>query len=139
VDDEAAIRMLYKEELTEEGYEVVTCGEALRLMEFIARERPDLVVMDVKLGIHNSLDLLQEIRNRYYQLPIILCTGYPLFQSDLMSIAADYYVLKSSNLCELKAKIHKALQGAATMISSPVDEREHDRESIPMNQAGFPW
>jgi len=85
-------------------------------MEFIARERPDLVVMDVKLGIHNSLDLLQEIRNRYYQLPIILCTGYPLFQSDLKTIAADYYVLKSSDLSELKTKIKSALQAGEAVF-----------------------
>ncbi|MFC1822848.1 response regulator [Thermodesulfobacteriota bacterium] len=138
MDDNAAIRMLYDDELTEEGYEVVTCGEALRIMELIARTRPDIVVMDVRLGPYNGLELLQDIRNTYYELPIILCTGYPLFQGDLRSIAADYYLLKSSNLYELKAKIQKALQGAAPMISSQVEERESDRELIPMNHAGLP-
>ena len=46
VDDDAAIRMLYADELEEEGYDVITWGEAYRLMELVADESPDLIVMD---------------------------------------------------------------------------------------------
>jgi hypothetical protein len=40
-----------------------------------------------------------------------MCTGYPDFKYDLKSIAADYYVVKSSDLRELKAKIRMAFEG----------------------------
>ena len=108
-------------------------------MELIARESPDLIVMDIKLGEANSLDLLQDIRNTYNQLPVILCTGYPAFRTDLKSIAADYYVLKSSDLHELKTKIKSALQGGARVFSIPVPESEPDTKRIPMNQVRLPW
>jgi len=111
VDDEEAIQLLYSEELTEEGYDVVTSGQVTRLMELITQKRPDLIVLDIKLGKYDGLDLLQDIRNTWNNLPIILCTAYPSFKYDLKSIAAGYYVVKSSDLRELKLKIKMALEG----------------------------
>jgi DNA-binding response OmpR family regulator len=78
-------------------------------MEFIKKERPDLVVMDMKLGKYDGVNLLQDIRNAFDQLPVIMCTAYPSVRDDLKSIAVDGYVLKSSDLSELKLKIGKAL------------------------------
>ena len=111
VDDEEAIRVLYTYELIEEGYDVITCGDGSRLMEVIKRESPDLILLDIRLGRYDGLDLLQDVRNTHYDLPVILCTAYPSFKYDLRSIAADYYVTKSSNMDELKCKITMALEG----------------------------
>ena len=111
VDDDQGIRMLYAEEFTEKGYDVVTCGDASRLMEFIRKERPDLLVMDIRLGRHNGLDLLQDIRNVYSNLPVIICSAYPAFQHNPKSTAADYYVTKNSDLQEIKSVIQLAIRG----------------------------
>jgi DNA-binding response OmpR family regulator len=111
VDDEEVIRMLYGEELEEEGYKVVTAGSGHGLMEMIEREKPDLVILDIKMAEHDGLDLLQEIRKRFYNIPVILCSAYSSFKGDLKSIAADYYVVKSADLSELKQKIKMALEG----------------------------
>jgi len=109
VDDEAHIRMLYKEELTEEGYEVITAEGGLNLLETIENKKPDLVVLDIKMVDYNGLDLLQDIRNKFYDLPVVLCSAYDTFKDDLKSIAADYYVIKSFDLSELKSKISELL------------------------------
>jgi CheY-like chemotaxis protein len=111
VDDEEVIRMLYGEELEEEGYTVVTAGSGHGLIEMIAREKPDLVVLDIKMAEHDGLDLLQDIRKDFYNIPVILCSAYSSFKGDLKSIAADYYVVKSADLSELKQKIKMALEG----------------------------
>lgn len=111
VDDEEVIRMLYGEELEEEGYNVVTAGSGHGLMEMIDREKPDLVILDIKMAEHDGLDLLQEIRKSFYNIPVILCSAYSSFKGDLKSIAADYYVVKSADLSELKQKIKMALEG----------------------------
>ena len=113
VDDEKAIRMLYADELTEEGYDVIATGDGSGLMALIEQKRPDLVLLDIKLGKDDGLDLLQDIRNTYYDLPVVMCTAYPDFKYDLKSIAADYYVVKSSDLRGLKAKIKMAFEGGA--------------------------
>ena len=111
VDDDEAILMLYDEELTEEGYDVTTCRNGSHVLEIIHKNKPGLVVLDIMLGNYSGLDLLQDIRNTYYDLPVILCSSYPAFKEDMKSIAADYYVVKGSNLSELKTKIKMALEG----------------------------
>ena len=110
IDDDESIRILYTDELTEEGYEVIASGDGSSLMRLIDETKPDLVVLDVRLGEYDGLDLLQDIRNTHYDLPVILCSAYPVYKYDLKSIAADYYVVKKSNLEELKLKIKMALE-----------------------------
>nr|HID57959.1 response regulator [Desulfobacterales bacterium] len=111
VDDEEVIRILYKEELEDDGYDVITTSEGSRLIELIDREKPDLVVLDIKIANYDGLDLLQDIRKRFYNVPVILCSAYSSFKGDIKSIAADYYVVKSADLLELKQKIKMALEG----------------------------
>jgi len=110
VDDEEHIRLLYSEELSEAGYEVITAGDGHKLIERIETDKPDLVVLDIKMVDYNGLDLLQEIRNKFYNMPVILCTAYDTFKEDIKSIAADFYVIKSFDLTELKKKIATALE-----------------------------
>jgi two-component system response regulator (stage 0 sporulation protein F) len=110
VDDEEHIRFLYSEELTEVGYEVITADSGYKLLERIEEEKPDLVVLDIKMLDYNGLDLLQDIRNKFHNLPVVLCTAYDTFKEDMKSIAADYYVIKSFDLTELKSKIAMALE-----------------------------
>lgn len=110
VDDEEHIRFLYSEELSEAGYEVITADSGYRLMERIEDERPDLIVLDIKMVDYNGLDLLQDIRNKFYNMPVVLCTAYDTFKEDMKSIAADFYVIKSFDLSELKNKIAMALE-----------------------------
>jgi two-component system, response regulator, stage 0 sporulation protein F len=110
VDDEEHIRYLYSEELSEAGYEVITADSGYKLLEKIEKEQPDLVVLDIKMVDYNGLDLLQDIRNKFYDLPVVLCTAYDTFKEDMKSIAADFYVIKSFDLTELKNKIAMALE-----------------------------
>ena len=117
IEDEEAIRILYADELTEEGYETISLGDGSHALELIKEKRPALVLLDIALGECNGLDLLQDIRNRHYDLPVILCTAYPSCKYDLRSIAADYFVVKSSNLQELKLKIKMALETASQFMA----------------------
>ncbi|MGJ3524187.1 response regulator [Nitratidesulfovibrio sp. D1] len=111
VDDEKHIRMLYQEELESEGYTVAVSDGREPILDVVAREKPLVVVLDIKLGPDISgLDLLQEIRRGDPTLPVILSTAYDSFQHDLKSVVADYYVVKSVDLTELKAKVALAIE-----------------------------
>jgi two-component system, response regulator, stage 0 sporulation protein F len=112
VDDEEHIRYLYSEELSDAGYEVITAENGYMLLEKIEKEKPDLVVLDIKMVDYNGLDLLQDIRNKFYDLPVVLCTAYDTFKENMKSIAADFYVIKSFDLSELKNKIAMALEAS---------------------------
>jgi len=110
VDDEEGIRMLYSMELRDDGYEVITLPDGKGLLEVVDSEQPDCIVLDIKMREYDGLDLLQQIRKRHYDLPVILNSAYSSFKVDLKAVAADYYVVKSSDLTELKEKLRVALE-----------------------------
>ena len=111
VDDEASIRMLYREEFQDEGYEVVEAEDGHNLIGRIEEGRPDVIVLDIKMAAYDGLDLLQEIRQKFQDLPVIISSAYGAYKGDYKTLAADYYVVKSSDLSELKQKVRKALEG----------------------------
>ena len=87
-----------------------TTATGHNLLKRIDLLQPEVVVLDIKLVHYDGLELLQEIRKRHYDLPVILCTAYDTYKSDLRAIAADFYVVKSFDLSELKMKIHRAIE-----------------------------
>jgi len=110
VDDDENIRQDYMEELSDDGRQVSAVASGLQLLKIIDRFEPDVVVLDIKLGNYDGLELLKEIRNEYYDLPVILCSAYQTYKYDQRSVAADYYVVKSFDLSELKAMIKRAVE-----------------------------
>jgi len=109
VDDEANIRLLYAQELSDEGYEVVTAGTALEAVEKLEGADFDLVVLDIKLKNESGIELLQRIVKERHTLPVILCTAFSCYKDDFSAWLADGYVVKSSDMQELKDEIKRVL------------------------------
>jgi DNA-binding response OmpR family regulator len=109
IDDDPSIRLLYSDELREEGYDVIEEGDGMKALQLIRGESPDLVVLDAKLGRVSGIEVLKDIRRAGSDVPVILCTAYPLLRHDQESIAADAYATKNSDLRELKIKIRDIL------------------------------
>jgi DNA-binding NtrC family response regulator len=135
VDDEEAIRMLYADEFIEEGYEVITCSDVSRILDLVEQCTPDVVVLDIKMGEHDGLDLLKDIRKNYYELPVVLCSAYPVFKRDIRSITANYYVVKSSDLRDLKVKVKKAMENG--MLQQPAKPLNDVMSPERRNHYGF--
>jgi DNA-binding response OmpR family regulator len=96
--------------LLDEGYEVVTAKDGYKLIDKIRSDQPDLIILDIKMAEYNGLDLLQEIRREFYDLPVILCSAYSSYKDEGKSISANAYVVKSSDLTDLKKKIKRSLE-----------------------------
>jgi len=109
IDDEGDIRHLYAAELEDEGYDVVTCGSSREAMEHLQQQTFDLVILDIQLDQESGLELLQRIAKEREDLPVILCTAYSCYKDDFSSWLADAYVVKSSNLDELKNQVRQIL------------------------------
>ena len=110
VDDEQNVLQYYSEELAGDGHEILTLESGDQLIERVTSYRPDVIVLDIKFPNCDGLDLLQKIRKQFYDLPVILCSAYGTFKKDPRCIAADYYVVKSYDLSELKTKIRMAIE-----------------------------
>jgi len=109
-DDDEYIRLLSSLELKDAGYEVITAEGGYKILERIEEEKPHLVILDIKMTDCNGLDLLQDIRNHFYDLPVILWTACDYFEGETESIEVNFHVLKSFDLTELKEKIVMALE-----------------------------
>ncbi len=109
VDDEPGLRLLYAAELADEGYEVVTAANCADAAKTLADEQIDLVVLDIQIKQESGLDMLQKIVKEQSGLPVVLCSAYNCYKDDFASWLADAYVIKSSNLDELKAEIARLL------------------------------
>lgn len=109
VDDEESIHLLYREEFEEEGYEVhsaLSGEEALKNFSVIA---PDLVILDINMPGMNGIEVLRRLKDINSSLPVILSSAYNEYKQDLASWASDDYIVKSSNLDELKAAVRRYL------------------------------
>ena len=120
VDDERYIRELYSEELSAEGHNVATAATGHNLLKKIDNLRPEVVVLDIRLADYDGLELLQEIRKEYHDLPVILCTAYDTYKYDQKTIAADYYVIKSFDLSQLKTAIQRATEANGSFSEQQV-------------------
>ena len=105
VDDEEAIRLLYKEELTEAGYHVDVAHDGAEALRKVQQARPDLMTIDLRMPGMDGIELLGQVRAIYRDLPIIISTAYGDLRREFGTWASDAYVTKSADLQELKAKI----------------------------------
>ena len=112
LDDDAAIRFLYEEELRDEGHHVVSGNGEAELDELVSRRRPDLILLDLKLGAASGSDVLKKLRKENGAMPVILCTAYPISSKEALAMGADDVVIKSSDLSDLKVKIRKIISSA---------------------------
>jgi two-component system response regulator len=109
VDDEKNIRLLLQEELTDEGYDVLLAESGAKALDMIKSDKPDLITLDIKMPGEDGLSILRKIREIEYDLPVIICSAYSVYKSEFSAVAADHYVVKSSNFDELKNKIKEIL------------------------------
>lgn len=109
VEDEDNIRNLYKEELIDDGYEVIAADDGESGYRLFLKDKPDLVTIDIKMPGIDGIELLQKIRKIDKKIPIILYTAFGEYSQNFYTWPANEYLIKSSNLDELKEKIKKLL------------------------------
>ena len=109
VDDEESIRLLYREELEEEGFDVEVAKNGEEALEKLSRFKPDLITLDIKMPGMDGIETLKRIRESERQLPIIMCSAYGEYRQDLTTWASDAYIVKCADLTELKSTIRKLL------------------------------
>jgi len=114
VEDEEGLRLLYKEELNAEGYEVLTARNGREAIQQLEVGKPDLIILDIVMPVMDGIEALGRIVGKDRKIPIILNTSYSGYQQDFMSWAADAYLTKSMDLSELKDKVRELLEKGKT-------------------------
>ncbi|MCK4397111.1 response regulator [candidate division WOR-3 bacterium] len=110
VDDDEGIRCLYEQVLTDEGYKVILASDGLEAVEIFKNIKPDIVVLDIRMPGMDGIELLGKVLDMDRKLPIIINSAYSMYKNNFLTWMADAYVIKSSDLTELKLKIRELLE-----------------------------
>ncbi len=109
VDDEKNILKLYKAELEDEGYTVVTANSGKEAIEMFRQENPDLVTLDIMMPDIDGIQVLRQLKQDKPQVPVIMLTAYD-YRDDFSVWVSDAYVVKSSDLLSLKTTIRQIIE-----------------------------
>ncbi len=117
VDDDADIRRAFRRNLESGELAVVEAASGTEAIRQVAAERPDLVVMDIRMGETNGLDTLRKLHELDPKLLIIMMTAYGTTQTaiEAMKLGAYDYVLKPLDVPKLKTLVAQALANAKAM------------------------
>ena len=107
VEDESAQRVLYEAEVSEMGYEVLLAEDGVQAVDVVREEQPDVVVLDLMMPNMHGLDALRKVLSINPTIPVIIHTAYSHYKDNFMSWAAEEYIVKSSDLTELKNAIRR--------------------------------
>ncbi len=109
IEDDKNQRLLYEQELRQEGYEILAAIDGKDALIKVQEQPFDLVVMDINLPKMDGIETMGRILSKHKNIPVIINTAYSSYKDNFMSWAADAYIVKSSDLTELKTKIKELL------------------------------
>src|SRR5512135_3143237 len=111
VEDEAKMRRLLELQLGEEGFVVHSAADAETGLQLLVREKPDLIVTDLRLPGMSGMEFLQAVKRANAALPVVVMTAYGTVESavEAMKVGASNYVTKPFSFDELVLVIRKEL------------------------------
>lgn len=111
VDDDRDMCLLLSRFLTRKGYEAVSMHTGVATMEWIAKNKPALVLLDFRLEDTTGATLLTSIKEAYYDVPVIIITGYSDVKDavEVIKTGAYDYITKPLFPDEILLTITKAL------------------------------
>lgn len=112
LDDDRDFREYIEGVLLGEGHAIRTVATPQELYKAAEAERPDVILLDMKMGLHTGDDVLKEIRARWPKLCVIVVTGYPSLDSMRETFKQDVfdYLAKPFSLDDLRKALALAAQ-----------------------------
>ncbi|MEO5327012.1 MAG: sigma 54-interacting transcriptional regulator [Magnetococcus sp. THC-1_WYH] len=112
VDDEPSMRLLLEGFLGGQGHRVISAATSAEALAILATQSFDLILSDIMLGGGNGIALLQDIKNRQPDCPVIMITGFPNLDSatEALRLGAFDYLTKPIRLALLEKVTRQALE-----------------------------
>ena len=114
IEDEENQRILYEQELSDRGYEVVTAASGQEAIETVKAGGIDIAILDIRMPSMDGIETLGKIVSIDNTIPVILHTGYASQQDNFMTWTADAYMTKSADMDPLFEKIKNLLEERAS-------------------------
>ncbi|MDY7002205.1 MAG: sigma-54 dependent transcriptional regulator, partial [Thermodesulfobacteriota bacterium] len=112
VDDEEDIRFSLRGILEDEGYEVLEASSGEEALEFLDRHTPDLILLDIWLQGIDGLAVLDRVRERSLDLPVVMISGHGNIETAVAAIkkGAFDFIEKPLSLEKVILSVDKALE-----------------------------
>ena len=110
IEDNPNQRKLYQMELQEEGYLVAVACNGREGVEMVAKEQPDLEVLDLGMPVMDGIEALGRIMDLNPKQRVILYSAYETYKDNFLTWAADAYLVKSSDVDALKQEVSRVLR-----------------------------
>jgi len=112
IEDDPLVNKTIKDALTTKYTRVfsyLNAGEALNDINLIS---PDIILLDIFLGPHNGLEILEQLRSQGYTVPVIIMTATNDIKMAVRAIklGAEDFIVKPLDLEQLEIAVDKALQ-----------------------------
>jgi CheY-like chemotaxis protein len=107
VDDDPAIRATVAEILALEGYPIETAADGLEALDAITRQRPSLVLLDMRMPMLDGWGVARRLREEEIRLPIIVMTAAQNARRWAEEIGADSYISKPFELVDLLETVER--------------------------------
>ena len=136
IDDEADVQYSFQRIFDSPEIQLSTASSGEEGLKLIPRLKPDLVIMDIRMGGMTGLETLRRIRQIDSKLLVILMTAYGTTQAaiEAMKLGAYDYLLKPFDVPKLKEIVAKALKAARDMKQvvsyQPLLEKEDYEQGI---------
>lgn len=141
VEDDKGLQKYLKELLLDNGYAVQTVSDGIAALEYLKKNEPDIVVLDLGLPTMSGEAVCQEIRKKNKDLPIIILTAKDAITDIVqgLNLGADDYITKpfiaDEFLARIKARLRK--QGTTESILRVAD-LELDSKTMEVKRKGKP-
>src|SRR3979411_455414 len=112
VDDDTSLRQMVIRYLEDENIPAKPASNRTELNRHLTGTLPSLIILDLRLGQDDGLDLLREIRS-HSDVPVIITTGHRRDEIDCIvgrELGADDYIVKPFSLRELLARVRAVLR-----------------------------
>ena len=122
VDDDPALLQTISIVLKEQGYDVTTAEDGIRMLEALELREPDLILLDVLMPHLDGFQLLERLKadDRYADLPVLIVSSLPAEEATVRTLglgAADF-IRKPFRVRDLLARIQAQLRNRAELRSA---------------------
>src|SRR5687768_7418478 len=117
IDDEADVQYSFRRIFDSPEIELTTANSGEEGLSRIPHVKPDLVIMDIRMGGMSGLETLRRLRESYPKLLVLMMTAYGTTQTaiEAMKLGAYDYLLKPFDVPRLKEIVTNALRAARDM------------------------
>ena len=118
IEDEPNMVLGLKDSCEYEGYEVAVARDGKEGLEKASTEKPDIILLDVMLPLMSGLDVCRTLRNRGFEIPILMLTarGEEMDKVVGLEVGADDYVTKPFSIKELLARVRAHLRRSSKQL-----------------------